>query len=150
MIHPSQSVSEKVLSLSQWEDDGGAPLDLPPNSAAGQINIGTTERTLSALAGGALLAVGLSRRSVPGLVTALIGGSLIYRGITGRCRIYDVLQMSTAGKTGRGGTRPEGDKRNDSPRRRPPAERGACSQGLGPAKVGTVLGPISAVVEETA
>ena len=38
------------------------------------VNVGKTERQISALAGGALAFYGLSRRSVPGILLAAVGG----------------------------------------------------------------------------
>src|SRR5438067_13855931 len=46
-------------------------------------NVGQTERTLSALAGGALTLAGLRLRSMPGLLLARLGARLVYRGVTG-------------------------------------------------------------------
>lgn len=37
-----------------------------------------------AVGGGLLALVGLSRRSIPGLALATVGGAMIYRGVTGR------------------------------------------------------------------
>src|SRR5439155_15934039 len=48
-------------------------------------NVGETERWLSAIGGGALAIFGLSQRSLPGIVLAGIGGSLVYRGLSGHC-----------------------------------------------------------------
>src|SRR6476660_2514726 len=60
-------------------------------TSAGSINVGNSERKIS-LASGAILAIaGLSRRDVPGLLLAGIGGSLIYRGATGHCSAYKAL-----------------------------------------------------------
>ena len=46
-----------------------------------------------AVGGGLLALVGLSRRSVPGLALATIGGAMLYRGVTGRDPIRLVRQM---------------------------------------------------------
>jgi len=59
-------------------------------------NVGNSERVLSAAAGVALGAVGLHRRSIPGLIIAGLGGALIYRGASGHCSAYSALGMSTA------------------------------------------------------
>jgi uncharacterized membrane protein len=64
---------------------------------AGEINVGDTERLVSALAGGLLTAWGLSRRSVPGLLVAGLGGALGYRAVTGHCDLYAKLGIDTAG-----------------------------------------------------
>ncbi|XYH98238.1 SRPBCC family protein [Sorangium sp. So ce1128] len=47
---------------------------------------GKAERWASTLGGSALVAYGLARRSVPGLLLALAGGALIQHGISGRPR----------------------------------------------------------------
>lgn len=94
-FNPS-SVSN-VNPISRWEDDGGpVPASNPSQSSLRSVNVGGTERALSALAGGSLLAYGLSRRSLPGLLTAIVGGGLVYRGMTGHCSVYDALGVSTA------------------------------------------------------
>ncbi len=61
------------------------------------MNVGQTERWASALAGGALAIYGLTRRTWGGAVLALVGGTLIYRGSTGYCHMYDMLGVNTAG-----------------------------------------------------
>jgi uncharacterized membrane protein len=64
------------------------------------VNVGETERWASA-AGGALLALyGISRRDpVRQLVLPVLGGLLMYRGVSGRCPVYGTLGVSTASKT---------------------------------------------------
>jgi uncharacterized membrane protein len=59
-------------------------------------NVGNPERWLSVIAGSALTAYGLKRRSVPGLVLSAIGGALVWRGATGHCPVYGTLGISTA------------------------------------------------------
>src|ERR671938_1402632 len=63
---------------------------------ASDVNVGQTERWASALAGGALALYGLTRRTWGGAVLALVGGTLIYRGSTGYCHMYDMLGVNTA------------------------------------------------------
>lgn len=60
-------------------------------------NVGEVERWISGIAGAALVARGLGRGSLGGLVLTAIGGSLLYRGATGYCGLYDRLGMSTVG-----------------------------------------------------
>jgi uncharacterized membrane protein len=55
------------------------------------INVDPVERWISVIAGGALLFSGLRRRS---LKLLLGGGVLLYRGGTGVCPVYGVLQSS--------------------------------------------------------
>jgi uncharacterized membrane protein len=67
----------------------------------GDINVGDTERLVSALGGGALAVFGLSRGSLGGLALAAVGGALVYRGVTGYCHCYEALSISTAEEHGR-------------------------------------------------
>jgi len=59
------------------------------------VNIGQQERWLSTVAGSTLLAVGLLG-SKWRLAPALLGGALVYRGLTGHCYGYSALGLSTA------------------------------------------------------
>jgi hypothetical protein len=61
-------------------------------------NLDETERWASMFMGGALMALGLSRRSLTGLALAAIGGSLVFRGKTGHCPVYREFGLSTHGK----------------------------------------------------
>jgi uncharacterized membrane protein len=70
----------------------------------GQKNVGDVERVIS-VAGGALLAMsGLSgltalpgaSRKIPSALLAVLGGGLIYRGVTGHCDMYAKLGIDTA------------------------------------------------------
>lgn len=60
------------------------------------VNVGRGERLISTGAGAILLAAGLSRGSLPGLIAAAIGGGLMYRGISGHCTTYQMLGMNSA------------------------------------------------------
>jgi uncharacterized membrane protein len=60
------------------------------------VNVGRTERWLSMLAGTALAAYGLKRRSTPGGTAALAGAALLYRGATGHCNVYQALGVNRA------------------------------------------------------
>ena len=64
------------------------------------VNVGEIERWASAIGGGALAVYGLTRGSLPGLALALIGGSLVYRGTTGHCNVYEAMGVSTSGHEG--------------------------------------------------
>lgn len=59
-------------------------------------NVGSTERIASALGGGALVALGVSRMSLAGLTVAAVGGALLYRAATAHCPVYEQLGMNTA------------------------------------------------------
>jgi uncharacterized membrane protein len=62
---------------------------------ATDVNVGDTERWLSAAGGGALILLGatraLTRGSLGGAALAVAGGLLVYRGVTGFCHLYDAL-----------------------------------------------------------
>lgn len=64
-------------------------------------NVSETERMASLIGGGALIAFGLIRRKWDGLALAAAGGSLMYRGITGHCNVYQALGVNTAKRSGR-------------------------------------------------
>lgn len=59
------------------------------------INVTSPERVGSVAAGAGLLLYGASRRSVPGLLLALLGGALIRRGVTGHCETYQKLGINS-------------------------------------------------------
>ena len=81
------------VELTQGSQDGSEQGGGARDSA---VNVGQTERWGSALVGGGLAIYGLTRRTWSGAVLALVGGSLIYRGSTGRCYMYDALNVNTA------------------------------------------------------
>lgn len=62
-----------------------------------EINVGVAERGLSVTLGAALLAFAASRRRpFSSLLLAAAGGWLAHRGVTGRCAVYDQLDLGTA------------------------------------------------------
>lgn len=60
------------------------------------VNVAGGERAASLAAGSVLVALGLRRRSVPGMLIASFGGAMLYRGATGHCHAYGALGRSTA------------------------------------------------------
>ncbi|HEX7705969.1 MAG TPA: SRPBCC family protein [Thermoanaerobaculia bacterium] len=64
--------------------------------SATEQNVSEPERWLSVLVGSGLAAYGMKARSLPGLLVALTGGALIWRGATGNCPVYGSLGISTA------------------------------------------------------
>ncbi len=60
------------------------------------VNVGSIERTASVAAGALLLGIGLSRWSISALALTLLGGGLLYRGVTGHCQCYEVMGIDTA------------------------------------------------------
>ena len=63
--------------------------------AAMNINVPQPERIGSVAAGVAIAAYGLSRRSLGGVLLALVGGALIKRGATGHCEMYTALGINS-------------------------------------------------------
>lgn len=62
-------------------------------------NVGTGER-MASLAGGAALALaGRQKGNMGGLVLAILGAGLLYRGASGHCMCYQKLGISTADQT---------------------------------------------------
>ncbi len=59
------------------------------------VNVGNTERVVSAIAGGALVAYGLKRAGTTGILLSVLGGGLALRGATGHCQVYDAMDMNT-------------------------------------------------------
>jgi uncharacterized membrane protein len=64
--------------------------------ANNSINLSVQERAVSLFGGGALLLYALKRRSVGGLIPALLGAGLFYRAATGHSRLYKMLAINTA------------------------------------------------------
>jgi len=58
------------------------------------VNVGDLERWLSLLGGG-LLALYIVRRSMGTVVLLGGAGALLYRGLTGRCGLYQTMGLST-------------------------------------------------------
>jgi uncharacterized membrane protein len=82
-----------VTNSEQTESNAGA---------GGNVNVGEMERWASAIGGGALAVYGVTRLvqgNWLGAVLGLVGGSLIYRGTTGHCSMYESLGISTAERT---------------------------------------------------
>jgi uncharacterized membrane protein/NAD(P)-dependent dehydrogenase (short-subunit alcohol dehydrogenase family) len=60
-----------------------------------KTNVGSTERIVSTVAGGALIGYGLIRRDKIGIILSLLGSGLAFRGTTGHCSLYDALDVDT-------------------------------------------------------
>ena len=58
------------------------------------VNLSGKERMLSVLGGTVLGLYGLGRIRLSGVLLAGLGGALIYRGVTGSCRLYRALGIS--------------------------------------------------------
>lgn len=62
----------------------------------GTTNVGRTERLASVLGGGVLTFYGLKRRGALGTAAAAAGSMLIERGVSGHCRVYERMNISTS------------------------------------------------------
>jgi uncharacterized membrane protein len=63
------------------------------------VNVNDVERWASVLGGGLLAMAGLRRGSGLGLLMAAVGGSLVYRGLTGHCHLYQAVGVNTSSET---------------------------------------------------
>ena len=66
--------------------------------SSSETNVNETERLISGIGGGALTAYGLTRGDWLGAGLAVLGASMLYRGVTGYCGMYDTLGINTAEK----------------------------------------------------
>jgi len=73
---------------------------------AAPVNVGVLERWASLLGGSALAFYGLRHFTPGGTILTLVGGSLVYRGLTGHCSLYELLDINTAEHGQRQGGRP--------------------------------------------
>jgi len=74
-------------------------LTVPPSNCCTtneRLNVGRNEQVGSLLAGGGLIAYGLMPKSKFRLLSLIAGASLIYRGVSGHCEIYQRLGVDTA------------------------------------------------------
>jgi len=84
----------------------GMPQAVQNRASAGErtrdINVGETERMASVIGGGMLALGGLAfcPNTVGKIVSAALGGALVYRGLSGHCHLFDALAVSTAEKHG--------------------------------------------------
>jgi uncharacterized membrane protein len=70
---------------------------------ASSHNMSETERWVSLGVGVGLLALGLKQGIRDGLMLAITGGALLYRGATGQCPLYKVAGIDTSGDRPRPG-----------------------------------------------
>jgi uncharacterized membrane protein len=75
------------------------PLDFQEHQPARSVNVSGVERLVSAVAGGVLAGWSLVGGR-PRIVPLAIGGSLIYRGLSGQCSLYHILGINSARSSG--------------------------------------------------
>ena len=100
MAESMQEALEQA-GVTGTETGGQSSWNVPGLFGRGSVNVGETERWASAIGGGALALYGLTQLirngSWGGAVLALVGGSLIYRGTSGHCAMYEAAGINTAG-----------------------------------------------------
>lgn len=76
------------------------PQSAPLSGANGYINLHPIERVASGVTGAALTAFAATqKRDATGALLALLGGYMVYRGVTGYCPGYAALHTGTANST---------------------------------------------------
>src|SRR5215471_18620365 len=90
-----ESASDTTGRIQSQQDQGvgSQMMDFIENL---QVNVGSAERSASVAAGAILAVLGISRRSLPGMLVAGLGGMMLYRGATGHCHLYDAMGIDTA------------------------------------------------------
>jgi len=68
----------------------------PGTTPRQDVNVNEVERWASVLGGGFLVVTGLTRGSGLGLALAAVGGSLLHRGLTGHCYLYQSMGVNTS------------------------------------------------------
>ncbi len=84
--------------MTRLQDTAGTidDADLDPNAEdQATVNVNENERMISGGAGAMLMLLGITRRSIPGMVMAAVGGSLLYRAATGHCHMYAALGIDS-------------------------------------------------------
>jgi uncharacterized membrane protein len=72
----------------------GAENEFQPQGTGGIINVGDTERMVNVGVGAFLLSSGLhnlTSHPLKGLIRTVLGGVMLYRGVSGHCPIYESL-----------------------------------------------------------
>jgi uncharacterized membrane protein len=85
---PIQNQSRRYRPVEQ------RPLQRRHNASG--VNVDETERILSMVGGGLLIAYMLRNRSPLSFAAGALGAELVYRGVTGHSPIYDLLEKNTA------------------------------------------------------
>lgn len=93
----SRQSGQGYSGLMQWGEQRRRELS---GLAGGEENVGSSERIISTGLGGLLVANGILRGRLPGLLMTAIGGALLYRGLTGHCALYQQLGIDTTATEG--------------------------------------------------
>ena len=76
---------------------GTGALEGAGEQSGSSVNVGQTERWVSAVGGGALALYGITRGSLGGIALALVGAALVQRGYSGHCNLYEAIGYNTGG-----------------------------------------------------
>lgn len=87
MATAQRAMAKGMQSVQQLEVGRGV---LPPRL----VNIGALERIFSMVSGTGLLFLGIRNKRLPGALMALLGGSLLYRGLVGHSELYSLLNIN--------------------------------------------------------
>lgn len=89
-----------MATIEERLESAGVSRDLlgQREESPAQVNVGQTERWVSAIGGGALAVYGLTRGSLGGVALALAGAALLHRGYTGYCNVYEAVGVDTSGE----------------------------------------------------
>jgi uncharacterized membrane protein len=93
------AVTASRLTNYSMTHQGVRDLDQPRQSSRNdpmRVNVGDSERAISALGGGALLTAGLAYGGRAGLAMIWGGAALLLRGVTGHCVVNEALDRDTA------------------------------------------------------
>lgn len=82
--------------MAAYARSGGGQTGERTDITSVEVNVGDTERILSALGGTAIAIYGMTRGSMSGLAATAIGAMLLHRGTTGYCPLYALADLDTA------------------------------------------------------
>ena len=97
MLSEDTAASKDVSPTHLSHDNGTEAKTIDNHIQETSTNIGSTERWVTAIAGGTLAAYGLIRRSPASLALGAFGGYLVYRGAKGYCPAYSAAGINKAG-----------------------------------------------------
>lgn len=88
-----------TMNTMELTNRGAEVSALAPSTGSSNINVGTSERVISALGGAALTLIGLRNiRSHNGISMLISGSYLLVRGLTGYCALNNALGRNTVQK----------------------------------------------------
>ena len=98
-----ENTKNKITKKTQTENNGEKSLEngksLTEYFTSPNQNMGNSERVVSTVAGGSLVAYGIKRKDWLGALLGLVGGGLALRGATGYCPAFDALDIDTNEKS---------------------------------------------------